>query len=189
VSDILSEAADAVNERQGRYGTPADNMERIAALWTAYLEGRGLLDLERTDGVTATDCALMQALVKIARLEHGYHHDSVVDLAGYAACAAQINEVETYSSTEDRREARNETPARCPWRTGLGHCVLSALHPGDHVGERSGVSNETPSGSETSAQTNEADKPVVSSGPCVQSPWNHAGPCRNAAGHPLGMQP
>ena len=102
MSDILSEAADAVNERQGRYGTPADNMERIAALWTAYLEGRGLLDLERTDGVTATDCALMQALVKIARLEHGYHHDSVVDLAGYAACAAQINEGvdETHSDSE-----------------------------------------------------------------------------------------
>jgi len=189
MTDILSEAASIVDgERQAKYGPPAENFYRIAQLWTAYLAGRGLIDLNKTDGITPTDYALMQALVKIARLEHGYHHDSVVDLAGYAACAAQVNEVEPYASVADRK-ARNETPARCPWRTGLGHCVLSALHPGDHVGERSGVSNETPSGSETSAQTNEADKPVVSSGPCVQSPWNHAGPCRNAAGHPLGMQP
>jgi len=129
VSDILSEAADAVNERQGRYGTPADNMERIAALWTAYLEGRGLLDLERTDGVTATDCALMQALVKIARLEHGYHHDSVVDLAGYAACAAQINE----TGPEPRGPWGS---CGFEWSDGRGvwfSCFKGPRHSGDHT--------------------------------------------------------
>jgi hypothetical protein len=127
MSDILSEAASIVDgERQKEYGSPAENFYRIAQLWTAYLDGRGLIDLDRTDGITPTDYALMQALVKIARLEHGYHHDSVVDLAGYAACLAQINE---------------------------------------------------------------AEKPVVSSGPCALNPWNHDGPCRNAAGQALGVQP
>ena len=135
MKSILEEAAEHVEgRRQQDYGSPAENFERVAQLWTAYLAGRGLIDLERTDGIMPTDFALMQALVKIARLEHGYHHDSVVDLAGYAACAAQINE----------------------------------------------VGNETSSGSE---------KPVWCSGPCVLNPWNHAGPCRNAAGRPLGVQP
>jgi hypothetical protein len=67
----------------------------------------------------------MQALVKIARLEHGYHHDSVVDLAGYAACAAQINEPEPLP--------------KYVWVDGDTHMHL-----------RSEVGNETPSGLETS---------------------------------------
>jgi len=96
---ILEEAAEHVEgRRQQDYGSPSENFDRVAQLWTAYLAGRGLIDLDRTDGIMPTDYAWMQALVKIARLEHGYHHDSVVDLAGYAACAAQIN------------EPRNETP-------------------------------------------------------------------------------
>jgi len=99
---VLDEAKRAVDARQESYGSPEQNFYRVAQLWTAYLAGRGLIDLDRTDGIMPTDYAWMMALVKIARLEHGYHHDSVVDLAGYAACAAQINEVgnETPSGSE-----------------------------------------------------------------------------------------
>ena len=124
---ILEEAASIVDgERQREYGSPAENFFRIAQLWTAYLQGRGLIDLDRTDGIMPTDYAWMQALVKIARLEHGYHHDSVVDLAGYAACAAQINEP--------------PPPLRgdCgfTWADGTGvefTCLKGPLHLGDHV--------------------------------------------------------
>jgi len=127
MKSILEEAAEHVEgRRQQDYGSPAENFERVAQLWTAYLEGRGLIDLGRTDGITPTDYALMQALVKIARLEHGYHHDSVVDLAGYAACAAQINEPPVTLN-----------PARCPWVGSFsGRCVLAVPHAGDHVGEQ-----------------------------------------------------
>jgi len=98
---ILEEAAEHVEgRRQQDYGPPAENFYRVAQLWTAYLAGRGLIDLDRTDGIMPTDYAWMMALVKIARLEHGYHHDSVVDLAGYAACAAQINEVDIRPSVK-----------------------------------------------------------------------------------------
>jgi len=122
MSDILSEAASVVNgKRPQEYGSPEQNFARIADLWTAYLNGRGLIDLEVTDGITAVDVAYLNILQKIARLEHGYHHDSVVDLAGYAACAAQINEPEP-----------TFTLARCPlsaWPEG--RCSLDALHAGD----------------------------------------------------------
>jgi len=167
MSDILAEAASIVDgERQRKYGPPADNFARIAALWTAYLDGRGLIDLNKTDGITPTDFALMQALVKIARLEHGYHHDSVVDLAGYAACAAQINE-----------PPLTLRPARCPWVTGLGHCVLSALHPGDHVGERGEDRNKTSSGSETAhARAKRLD---LCDFPCPAGPTH----CQRPTGH------
>jgi len=138
MKSILEEAAEHVEgRRQQDYGTPAENFYRVAQLWTAYLDGRGLIDLNKTDGITPTDFALMQALVKIARLEHGYHHDSVVDLAGYAACAAQINE-----------PPLTFAPARCWHRLPVqGQCVLTAFHSEDHDYE---VGNETPSGSETS---------------------------------------
>jgi hypothetical protein len=123
MTDILSEAASIVDgERQKEYGSPSENFTRIAALWTAYLDGRGLIDLDKTDGITPTDYALMQALVKIARLEHGYHHDSVVDLAGYAACAAQINEVEPEVC------ASGATIRGADYR-----CDLDLGHKGDHA--------------------------------------------------------
>jgi len=177
VKSILEEAAEHVEgRRQLDYGPPSENFYRVAQLWTAYLDGRGLIDLNKTDGVTPTDYALMQALVKIARLEHGYHHDSVVDLAGYAACAAQINEAsihpaETVASTRlstdddsDYDEGRGRDPeletCYADDEDGL-LCTLDIEHTGDHevhAGARGLLKtwpqvnepgNETPSDSET----------------------------------------
>ena len=62
----------------------------IAALWTAYTG---------TD-VTPKDVAMMMALLKIARAKAGSKPDTYVDLAGYAACGAEI------SAREPKRTAK-----------------------------------------------------------------------------------
>ncbi len=70
-------------ERQDQYGSPEDNFARIAKLWSAYLG---------TD-VSPMDVTMMMALLKIARIKTGTAtDDSFVDLAGYAACGAEIKE-------------------------------------------------------------------------------------------------
>lgn len=68
-------------ERQDQYGTPEDNFGRIAKLWTSYLGHE----------VSSVDVAMMMALLKIARVKTGTAtDDSFVDLAGYAACGAEL---------------------------------------------------------------------------------------------------
>ena len=81
----LKEAARCVNgQRQQDYGTPEDNFSRIADLWTAYYGGRVVF--------AAVDVAMMMGLLKIARIATSDNptEDSFVDLAGYAACGAEI---------------------------------------------------------------------------------------------------
>ena len=80
--ETLKAAAECVcGSREEDYGSPEDNFSVIAALWTAYTG---------TD-VTPKDVAMMMALLKIARAKAGSKPDTYVDLAGYAACGAEIS--------------------------------------------------------------------------------------------------
>lgn len=68
-------------DREVDYGSPEDNFGIIAQLWSVY----------KGQTFTAEDVAMMMALLKIARIRNGSgKEDSYVDLAGYAACAAEI---------------------------------------------------------------------------------------------------
>jgi hypothetical protein len=86
---LLDAAKAAVADRGLNYGSPEDNFGRIANLWNCHLENRGL----RQDwALTSADVAYMMVLMKIARLENQPDHiDSIVDIAGYAACAATLS--------------------------------------------------------------------------------------------------
>lgn len=77
---ILTEAEEIINgQRAMDYGDAKVNHERIAALWNPFLQNR------KWETVTPEDVAVMMILVKIARYqENGYHHDTTVDIAGYA---------------------------------------------------------------------------------------------------------
>ena len=80
--ETLKAAAECVcGSREEDYGSPEDNFAVIAGLWTAYTG---------TD-VTPKDVAMMMALLKIARAKAGSKPDTYVDLAGYAACGAEIS--------------------------------------------------------------------------------------------------
>lgn len=79
---ILREAKDNIcGQREQDYGSPENNFQLIADLWTDYLGEK----------VSSVDVAMMMCLLKIARIKNGGGTgDSFVDLAGYAACGGEI---------------------------------------------------------------------------------------------------
>lgn len=82
-AETLEKAKDCVcGRRENEYGSPEDNFSTIADFWSIYLG---------TD-ISASDVSMMMALLKIARIRTGTAtDDSYVDIAGYAACGAEIN--------------------------------------------------------------------------------------------------
>ena len=84
--EILDTAKSIVGgERQDQYGNPEDNFERIADLWSVYLNCDVMIQ--------AADVACMMILLKIARIATGAgKDDNWVDIAGYAACGGELFE-------------------------------------------------------------------------------------------------
>lgn len=82
-AEVLETAKSCVcGQREQDYGSPEDNFSLIARLWTEYV---GIC-------LTAKDVAMMMVLLKVARIKSGGGSgDSFVDIAGYAACAGEIN--------------------------------------------------------------------------------------------------
>lgn len=82
--EILQKAMKAVSyDREAEYGSPKSNFEIISNLWSDYL----MVD------ITPQDVPVMMALLKLARTSRGeYHADNYIDIAGYAALAAEVAE-------------------------------------------------------------------------------------------------
>ena len=81
--NVLNEALKIVmGARNEQYGSPEDCFNVIAGMWGSYL---GI-------PVSATDVAMLMVLLKVARSKNlpGYA-DNYVDIAGYAACAGELN--------------------------------------------------------------------------------------------------
>ncbi|MCM1363422.1 MAG: DUF6378 domain-containing protein [Ruminococcus sp.] len=91
-SEILDEAKKCVcGQRERDYGSPEDNFTTISRFWEAYLTATNP-HLKMPINITPKDVAAMMALLKVARIATGHSPDSFVDLAGYAACAGEIDE-------------------------------------------------------------------------------------------------
>jgi hypothetical protein len=85
--EVLDLAKEATADRGLNYGKPEANFDRIAARWRAHLLNRFGADL----AIDGASVAMMMIDVKLARLENcAGHLDSYVDIAGYAACGAEI---------------------------------------------------------------------------------------------------
>jgi hypothetical protein len=86
--EILDTAKACVcGEREQDYGTPERNFGVIAEYWNAYLSAV----LSHRVTICEADVAVMMCLFKIGRITTGVGTlDSFVDLAGYAACAGEI---------------------------------------------------------------------------------------------------
>ena len=82
-AELLDKAKMCVcGHRENEYGSPENNFSAIADFWSIY---KGV-------EFSANDVAMMMALLKIARIKTGTTTcDSFVDLAGYAACGAEIS--------------------------------------------------------------------------------------------------
>ncbi len=93
-AETLDKAKQCVcGQRENEYGSPEDNFMTIAKLWSAYKD----VDF------SANDVAMMMALLKIARIRTGTAtEDSFVDLAGYAACGAEIASKNRINTTYEK---------------------------------------------------------------------------------------
>lgn len=106
--DTLKAAAECVcGSREDDYGSPEDNFAVIAALWTAYTG---------TD-IKPKDVAMMMALLKIARAKAGSKPDTYIDLAGYAACGAEISAREPKRNAKCTTSTTGETGGTEPEKT------------------------------------------------------------------------
>jgi hypothetical protein len=80
--NILGQAHELTHgDRNKNYGSPLTNHERIASLWSTYLETQ----------IRPDQVAICMALVKVARLiQTPDHLDSYIDGAAYMAIAGEI---------------------------------------------------------------------------------------------------
>lgn len=109
--ELLDAAKKAVGDRGLNYGRPEDNFARIARRWQVHFKNRYDLDVT----IDSADVAQMMADMKLARLENDPAHlDSWTDLAGYAACGADLfDDVhETAKHTADVNAAVKEFMTR-----------------------------------------------------------------------------
>ena len=91
-SEMLLNAAELVGgHRAEDYGDKALNHQRIALLWTYWLNESRKGATPFGESITSYDAAMMMLLVKVARLMHSPgHQDSHIDIAGYASILEEI---------------------------------------------------------------------------------------------------
>lgn len=79
---LLEEATRTLAERGESYGSPQPLFENVAKRWSLTLGAE----------VTAAQVVLCLIELKLARLNgNSKHHDSMVDVAGYAGILNEIN--------------------------------------------------------------------------------------------------
>lgn len=72
---------DIIEQRAEHYGDPRPNHDRIAGLWSAYLDTT----------ITAHDVAQLMVLLKVARSKvDPWHDDNYVDAHGYLDIAKAV---------------------------------------------------------------------------------------------------
>jgi len=108
--EILDTAKKCVcGQREQDYGSPENNFQIIADLWSAYYGQK----------FTALDVSMMMALLKIARIRTGTAtEDSFVDAAGYIACGGEIatlRETKLVSISEKEYNKRKLTDENVDW--------------------------------------------------------------------------
>ena len=78
---LLTRAAGVIADRRARYGEPEDMLDQVAKRWSLVLG----------HAVTPAQVALCLIDLKLARLGRDPSHlDSIVDVAGYAACLREV---------------------------------------------------------------------------------------------------
>ena len=83
--DLFNEVITTIQQRGSVYGHPYYNHQRIAGLWSAYLD----------HPITPHQVALCMALVKVSRLtESPDHYDSVKDFIAYGSIYRTVLEAE-----------------------------------------------------------------------------------------------
>lgn len=89
----------ANGERMREYGHPKWSFERIAAFWTAYIEGvareqHDRWNIEHLPTLTGEDVGHMMNLLKISRTITDKGDDTLDDIEGYVACIRMLRDSE-----------------------------------------------------------------------------------------------
>ena len=85
---LLLDAAEATRERGKSYGPPRDHFARTVGAINAVFAHK------LKEPLTPADWGMFMVLDKIAREQNAPKKDNLVDVAGYAACVAEIIEQE-----------------------------------------------------------------------------------------------
>lgn len=102
MNNILNTANEIINgDRKDEYGDAFDSFDRIAGLWSSYLDHH----------ITPVDVAQMMILMKVSRGANvakfnAIQEDSLVDIAGYSALAYQVSE--NYFKDEAARNVKDD---------------------------------------------------------------------------------
>ena len=95
--DLLKEVIEIISGPRAKdYGDKYTNHVNIAELWSSYLNHK----------ISPHDVAICMALVKIARLKNRRTKDCYIDIAGYAAIAAEIEEKERKKTLNKNKEEK-----------------------------------------------------------------------------------
>lgn len=99
MENILTEAHRIIyGEREQTYGDPSKNLRSIAGFWNHYIASKYGTDSR----LTPTDVCAMMRLLKEARLINTPgHHDSLVDLCGYAALEERMQNADKEGTQKD----------------------------------------------------------------------------------------
>jgi hypothetical protein len=83
-SDILKTANKFITkDRQATHGQAENNFNRIAHLWSAYLD----------HSITSEDVAILMVLLKAVRFKNNPSHiDNAIDMCGYSALAGELGQ-------------------------------------------------------------------------------------------------
>lgn len=91
--EALRQAASIVaGDRDAQYGSPEENFERIARVWSVITKYN----------FTHEDVAMMMVGLKLARYgsKSGFQPDTWVDIAGYAGCGYEVGQLAAEKSSE-----------------------------------------------------------------------------------------
>lgn len=84
MSNSAERALEVTQERMKTYGHPANVHDKVAKLWSAYL------DLELP--LAAEDVAMMMVLFKLGREMSQHNEDNLTDMVGYILAFERIIE-------------------------------------------------------------------------------------------------
>lgn len=121
--EILHAAEGCVcGQREQDYGKPENNFKRIADLWEAYTGHK----------YTPVDVAIMLALLKVARIGSGRHHeDNFVDGCGYFALAGELAaEAEKQLARDQRLGAMMEDALRMSLEADVARVPVTVCEVG-----------------------------------------------------------
>ncbi|UBF23328.1 hypothetical protein M1M40_gp50 [Halorubrum tailed virus 29] len=114
-ASLLKDTADLIDDDRDTHGDAVENQQHIAAGWTWYLRGQGVLDDD--EAIRGDDVAAMMGLLKMSRHAVGTHDmDHMRDVAGYAgiggACLVARGEADadelTRGAYEDAHDVRDD---------------------------------------------------------------------------------